>query len=125
MKTLLWLDDVRNPADDKWRAYFPIAQPCDVHWVKSYNQFVNWITENGLPDAVCFDHDLADIAYNPMTQRESFAYHETTGYDCAKWLVEYCMDNELPLPEYAVQSANPTGAENIRMYLLNYLKVSN
>ena len=47
---------------------------------------------------------------------------EKTGYDCAKWLVDYCMDNGLKLPEFEVHSMNPAGGENIRMYLENFKK---
>lgn len=54
------------------------------------------IINHSLPDGICFDHDLGE---------------EKTGYDCAKWLVDYCMDNNLKLPLYAIQSANPVGKE--------------
>ena len=45
-----------------------------------------------------------------------------SGMDCAKWLVEYCIDNNLPIPRYNIQSANPIGKENIDMLLKNYMK---
>lgn len=39
---------------------------------------------------------------------------EKTGYDCAKWMIEYyCLDMKLPLPEIFVHSMNPVGCENI------------
>jgi len=47
---------------------------------------------------------------------------EKTGMDCAKWLVEYCLDSNLQLPEYTIQSANPVGKENITSLLENYKK---
>ena len=43
MDTLLWLDDERDPANERWSAYFPI-QSSHVVWVKSYAEFVDWIT---------------------------------------------------------------------------------
>ena len=43
-----------------------------------------------------------------------------TGYDCAKWLVEYCMDNDKDIPPYGIQSANPVGKENIDKLLKSY-----
>jgi hypothetical protein len=112
---LLWLDDVRNPHEDGWLVFSPIT-PNKVVWVKKYHEFVSWITENGLPDGICFDHDLSDIHINKST------YKEMTGYDCAKWLVNYCIDNNKPLPLYNIQSANPVGKANIDAYLKHYIR---
>ncbi len=122
----LFLDDIRQP----WEAGNYML-PVDVRkfyrlydWVivRNYKEFVETITEKGLPDLVSFDHDLADIHYDPTTWTESFSYEEETGYDCAKWMVNYCMENHLPMPNYLVHSMNPTGAENILRYLNNYKK---
>lgn len=117
MKKLLWLDDLRNPLKDNWvEKYSPLPVSSEVFWVKRYWDFVYWIKENGLPDAICFDHDLSDIHCNKST------YKEKTGYSCASWLVDYCLDNDLPLPLYSIQSANPAGKENIDKLLKNYIK---
>ncbi len=118
MKTLLWLDDVRDPlgycpGESKWAWTFsPIQQPFNTVWVKSYKEFENWIYENGLPDAICFDHDLG----------EPIGDDEKTGMDCAKFVVEYCIEYKLKLPLYNIQSANPAGKENIDSLLKNFLK---
>ena len=123
MKVLLWLDDVRNPSDDNWLPLWaPVKDYNSVVWVKSYNEFVSHILDNGLPYCICFDHDLADIYYIPHLTREGFNYHEQTGLDCAKWLVDYCFDLGEDIPPYRVHSANPIGAENIRQYLENAKK---
>jgi hypothetical protein len=121
---LLWLDDSRNPMADDWLVFSPIQKNeiSEVGWVKSYKEFVAWIKENGLPDGICFDHDLADISYNPETQQETVIWHEKTGFDCCKWLVEYCMENGKNLPLYNIQSANTVGRENIDSYLKSYIK---
>lgn len=119
--TLLWLDDVRDPLQNDWLVFSPIT-PTEVVWVKSYKEFINWINERGLPEAICFDHDLADISYNPEKGQSMFVYHEKTGYDCTKWLVDYCLDNNLDLPLYNIQSANPVGKANIDGCLKNYIK---
>jgi len=121
MKKLLWLDDERDPSQDRWTVFFPIKN-AEVTWVKSYKDFIAWILLNGLPDAVCFDHDLVDISYNPEKGQSIFVYHEKTGYDCAKWLGEYCIENNKKLPLYAIQSQNPVGKENIDKYLKNIIK---
>ena len=65
------------------------------------------------------------IITTPPTQEEmilKFGIMENTGLDCAKWLVEYCLDNNTKLPDYIVHSANPAGKENIEKYLFNAKK---
>lgn len=92
----IYLDDIRNPKAKDWIV------------VRSYNDFVSWIQNNGVPDEISFDHDLGQ--------------ETKTGYDAAKWLCAYCMDNCLPLPSWNIHSANPVGADNIKNYLLNFDK---
>lgn len=128
MKKLLWLDDIRNPMEGDWLSFSPIT-PEDVIWVKSYVEFVNWINKNGLPDAICFDHDLGmDVAINARSKgltkkvARKKKQEEKTGHDCAKWLVEYCMNNKVKLPLYNIQSANPVGKSNIDGLLKNFIE---
>jgi hypothetical protein len=132
MNTLLWLDDYRNPFENDWLNFSPIPQPFTIIWVKSYKQFVDYIYDNGLPTAICFDHDLGlEVAIKArekgMSKRASrkLKQLEKTGFDCAKFLVDYCIDNQLDLPKWNIQSANPVGKENINSLLLNYQKFKN
>ena len=103
-KTLLWLDDVRNPSHyDLWvRQYLgdqfePSNKDTQIVWVKSYDQFYLWIKQNGMPDVIGFDHDLGG---------------KMSGADAAELVCNICVDDLLPLPEYFVQSANPVGRRN-------------
>ena len=64
-----------------------------------------YIETNGFPNFISFDHDLG---------------LEESGYDCAKWLVDYCLDHNLHLPEFEVHSQNPVGKENILALLNNF-----
>ena len=129
IKNLLWLDDYRNPFDKKmdWLVFSPIGRNVKTIWVKSYQEFDDYITINGLPDGICFDHDLADEHYSmDMFKGDSYnflyeTFNEKTGYDCAKWLVEYCMDNNKEIPSYNIQSANPVGKENIDKLLKSFI----
>ena len=130
MKTILWLDDLRNPFINI-EGRVP-KEDGTLIWVLNYHEFVLWIERNGLPDVISFDHDLAFEHYTPehlwvdyqlsKEHQDAQVYKEKTGMDCAKWLVEYCMDNKKTLPRFYVHSANPVGADNIRGILLNYLK---
>ena len=110
MRTIIWLDDLRDPADPRmdWLAYSPIGREVEVIWLKDYFQFKNWILENGLPDGICFDHDLGEDT--------------PTGYDSAKWLVNYCLDNNISPPAWSSQSANPVGKANINRLLKNFVR---
>lgn len=127
MRTLLWLDDVRNPLENNWLIFAPNREYENVVWVKSYNEAVSWIKENGLPYAMCLDHDLGiptQLEYRKQgySKRKSrkLSKDEKTGYDFAKWVVGYCMKHNLDIPLYSSQSANPIGRENILSYLNNY-----
>ncbi len=116
----LFLDDVRFPKDVKW-----LELPL-VEWVivRNYNQFIETIERDGIPVSVSFDHDLADEHYQDYetaTDKDhplfgQVQYHkfvEKTGYDCAKWLANYCVDKQIPVPLYYLHSLNPVGRENI------------
>ena len=133
----LFLDDIRIPKDAIGLVPSNMNQ---FYWendwdvVKNYSEFCDYIQKYGSPDFVSFDHDLADDHYNDLFFDENWSkndtdvvlkyddYKEKTGYECAKWLVDYCLENGLQLPDYVVHSANPVGKKNIESYLLNAKK---
>jgi len=120
----LFLDDERIPSNVTW-----VKLPL-VEWtiVRNYKQFVDTITAKGLPKNISFDHDLADEHYvqsiaSNQNKTHDFNYGtitEKTGYDCAKWLVEYCREKDLEIPAYTVHSMSVVGKKNIISYLENY-----
>ena len=130
MQILLWLDDIRNPFTfSDWLLQYAPEYQYDtenhkVVWVKNYKEFTEWITENGLPTEIGFDHDLEpdQIIGDIMDIKNCTVEYGKTGMDCAKWLVDYCMDNNEQLPNFFIQSANPTGTENINSLLNNFKK---
>lgn len=133
MKKLLWLDDIRDPNNDTWLNWLINENvnilDYDMVWVKSYNAFTEYIIKNGLPDLISFDHDLgqgdaADRVNQGMTKKQSRTLKKETlsGFDCTKWLVEYCLNNKKHIPAYKIQSANPVGAENIKHLIENFRK---
>ena len=132
----LFLDDERMPEDVTW-VEFPRYEA--IYIIRSYDGFVKQIELNGLPMFVCFDHDLADEHYVAMLEENStdadrYEYDdgglkktidygpEKTGYDCAKWLVDYCDQKGYKLPNYVVHSMNPLGKQRIEGYLENAKK---
>ena len=123
----LFLDDVRMPEQCVGYVLSLGIRPdtyLKYNWVivRNYREFVDYILENGLPERVSFDHDLAEIHYDPERFKETFTYYEESGYDCAKWLAEKCLDESKPLPEYYIHSMNPVGAKNIKHLLETYGK---
>jgi len=123
----LFLDDVRNPIDCVTYKYESVYFENDWDIVRNYDEFVKYITENGMPDLISFDHDLADEHYDPSmydgTYNEKYeTFKEKTGYDCAKWLVDHLMDNNLKMCSFIVHSMNPAGGTNIREYLNGFIK---
>jgi hypothetical protein len=96
--------------------------------VRDFHQFVNYINKYGIPEFVSFDHDLGfehtrfffnnGGHENPPDPIDG-DFKEKTGYDAAKWLVEYCINNDKKIPKWFVHSANPVGNRNIREYLKN------
>jgi len=130
----LFLDDERSPKDccnymSNKRYYWDT----EFIVVRNYEGFVSTIKEqfkNGnLPESVSFDHDLADEHYaiGVSSKDDWDDYHfysdrEKTGYDCAKFLTDFCTENNLPLPEYYVHSMNTIGRKNIVSWLENFKK---
>ena len=127
----LFLDDERFPYSVTW-----VKLP-DVEWtiVRSYDEFINEIQSRGyLPKYISYDHDLASehyveytAAHDPNSPTNGIInynnFKEKTGYDCAKWLAQYCVDNNQPIPQYYVHTLNPIGGRNIISVLESAKKV--
>lgn len=103
----LFLDDERNP----YVAYEMTGNPVylDTDWVivRDFDAFKFHITVKEFPEMVSFDNDLG---------------LGLEGYDCAKFLVDYCLDEHMELPKWMVHSANPVARENIAVYFKSFEK---
>lgn len=128
----LFLDDERVP-------YSPNGSHIDVYYythddiyinhdwviVRSYDQFIDYITKNGLPKIVSFDHDLSDEHYQYLINHSDVNYNkytEKTGMECLKWLCEYCLDNNKKLPKCLIHTQNIIGSINMKKYIENFNK---
>lgn len=106
-RTIIFIDDFRKP--NKY-------VNCNINKVLqafSYEDFVRILNylynKYGMVDEIWFDHDLGSA-------------DEGNGLDCAKYLVDFCIEHNETLPEYHIQSANSVGKMNIDSYLKSYLK---
>ena len=119
----LFLDDIREPehAFEYTKQEMFLKQKWEV--VRNFDEFKSFIENNGLPTFISFDHDLADTHYTPeplwtdyeksKEWQDKQIHKEKTGYECAKWLVEYCIGNKLKCPGYYCHSMNPVGKDKI------------
>lgn len=116
-KQILFLDDERSFKDVTWIDYsnwhgaYILMQKSAARlksYIKHYGKHFDW--ENTL---ISLDHDLQE--FNEKTGEE------TTGYSFAKWLVDWFVDEGLPLQHLnvVVHSKNPIGKENIEKYISN------
>lgn len=103
----LFLDDVRSID-----MVYDVLEVSDFDLVRTYDAFVAYIKEHGLPPFISFDNDLGLDEHGQVAP---------DGYAAAKWLV-YESGLDLRELQFAVHSANPVAAEQIRGLLHNYLK---
>lgn len=127
--TKLFLDDVRTLNEVFEYTKEPIYTFPNWDIVRSFDEFTKYITKNGAPIVVSFDHDLADVHYalhndypDPIDrQTEWVKYHkdethEKTGYDCLKWLIDYCHDNMFTFPKIYIHTMNTVGRNNMAYF---------
>ena len=126
----LFLDDDprRIPHQLPW-----ISLP-NVEWVivRNYNEFIEIITKEGLPEVISFDHDLDQTAYDEYFRAESTDHiinynniKEKTGYHTAKWLANHCITNNIDIPQYYIHTRNSYGHMNIFFILETARKIIN
>lgn len=111
--------DVYNAPDIEWT------------WVKTYDQFCKHLLKFGIPDVFAFDHDLSDDSYELWHKHGGYIkedinyeeYKEKTGYHCAHFLINLCMDSNIKLTaEVYSHSMNVKGRENILALISNFKK---
>lgn len=108
-QSILWLDDCRMPL------------LFGVEWVKDFDQFVWHLEHKGVPELLCFDHDLADehmplFENHPGVKVPYETYTEKTGYHAA----EYVVQNKIPINKWSVHTMNAAGRINIERVLRAY-----
>lgn len=109
----LFLDDTRNPPGHLFKVF-------DV--VRNYDEFVDYIETYGVPELISFDHDLSPEHTMFFFERGGWKnppdpiheiFKDKTGYDCAKWLIEYCQSSGHIIKNINIHSRNPQGTKNI------------
>jgi hypothetical protein len=103
----LFLDDIRTI-----EMVYDKSEESNFDIVRTYDEFVQYIRRNGLPNFISFDNDLGLDEHGNVAP---------DGYAAAKWLVYESELNLINL-EFKVHSANPVAAEQIKGLLNNYIK---
>lgn len=119
----LFLDDERSIIRIKSMIYNYqklVNEDHKIILVKNYTEFKNKINKFGVPEFVSFDHDLAHEHY--IENKQYNEYKEKTGYECAKYLLEYCVLDKKEFPSYYIHSMNPVGKNNIEKLIKSYKK---
>ena len=117
----LFLDGTRSPENVDW-IQFPVQGPWII--VRNILDFKLRITSFGLPDFVTFSHNLSPehsaINWSKFTIPDYLNLENKTGYDCACWLIDYCVMYDLDFPAYTVHSQNTIGGEHIHSAIWAY-----
>jgi hypothetical protein len=116
----LFLDDIRIPSDCS--TYINDKRYTELEWdiVRSYDEFTKHIedmyNEGSFPSLVSFDHDLDHEHYDPSMFVSSEAYENAyraftipTGRKAAEYLVNFCREKQIAIPECLVHTMNPAG----------------
>ena len=124
----LFLDDIREP---NWVTQYKTDPTYNkLKWVivRTHDDFVDYITDNGMPSLISFDHDLADEHYavydriNVGIDVKLPEFKEKTGYESLKWVCDYALDNDIQLSEMKFHTANYVGMKNMSTYYNNFIK---
>jgi len=136
----LFLDDLRLPKDawiyprrdDKkqiitGRSLENISGIPNGNWdiVRTYEQFVDYLEKNGIPDVISFDHDLHVEHINHYHDVTNFIglveygnLKIPTGKHCAEYLIDKWNEaGRIKTPTCYIHSANQCGAKNIKEVL--------
>jgi hypothetical protein len=131
----LFLDDWRTPKQATlWstskKPLIEVSNIPNSTWniVRSYDEFVEFIEKNGIPEVVSFDNDLVDLANDMLPTGEVYRMfamdywqniHPKMGVHCAEYLVEKCKELGQPIPKYYIHTANGKAAEIIKEIMEN------
>lgn len=97
MRYMLFIDDIRFPANLEWVIARDSAEAID------------FITRWGMPDEISFDYDLGG---------------DDTAMNVVKFIIDAVLSNKVKLLDgfkFHVHSANPVGAKNIQETLGGFL----
>lgn len=129
MKTLIFLDDERNPEDVYWIDY---PKYKEIIILRHHEEFINFC-DNIFGGAISnLNFNTLDFSFDHDIQSYDKYGNEWTGYTCLKYLLEttYLIDLESGIPDlgnlnssfFFFHTNNPIGKENMKNYYNNFKK---
>lgn len=121
----LFLDSTKTPKDVSLYNNSD-SRYVNLEWiiVKNFMEFVNEIADryldNELPNVISFDNYLIDDDVEDMTNPDYNSFGDRTGYHCARWLLDFCIDKDIKLPTYLLHSIKESETINILHLLQSY-----
>lgn len=118
-KYLLFIDDERSFTDkfvvDNYSHLYP--KDIEVYTARTAQQAIQIVEKLGMCSFVSYDHDLGILA-NLLDKDENIEYYvDHTVMTFLKWLSKTYWHPGMPIPEYAIHSANPIGRANIKAFM--------
>lgn len=95
----IYLDDLRPTPATLWVDRYEDTPRTYTHRCYTSQEAID-LLKTGKVTFISFDHDLG-------------APENGTGYDVARWIEKAVWAGHIPMPEYAIHSANPVGVKNI------------
>ena len=124
---MIWLDDVRGHDSKKFKDFYnqvynrygTADMPIQILDAKDYAQFIDrigYVNEHSALEntIISFDHDLGCDASGNILE---------SGADCLKYLINFCLDNNLRLPECLIHTSNPVGKLNMESIIKSSNKI--
>lgn len=115
MKTCVYVDEKKIPKNLDPLKYNP--------WIvcQHPNDFCDYIRKHPLPDMISLNHDFADEHYIDFANHQAIGieainydkFKVATGLHLMRWLIHWCMENDLDLPVINVHSENTLGTANM------------
>ena len=122
----LFLDDERAPNGVPW-VDLPDIPRNDWVIVRNIEDFKRTIDQHGIPKFVSFDNDLKREHYDNFLENNcadfEFEKFDDTGFNCAQYLVEKCLEQNKEVPDFECHSMNTVARAVIREYLRECRKI--
>jgi len=118
----LFLDDERQPKDAAMYKNNGVYMRDGWVVVKNYQEFTDYFKHNEMPELISFDHDLTDAHY-VYAATSYIPYSKIaveTGYHCLLWLILFCANKRISLPQILIHTMNVEGTNNMNNLLDAY-----
>lgn len=123
----VFIDDQLRPIDIFYKTNNPFYKVEQFITVKSFNEFKECVEEHfkkdgSYPGFISFDFLLTQVLmkvtddYSVYQNDDSYVL---SGFECAQWIIDFVLKNNIPIPKYIIHDTNPTGRYKINKVFNN------